>query len=77
MKSAGKLPYRKGHKSLPTRERGLKLELRKLKRRWPQVAPYTGAWIEIAGTPCLSESMLSLPTRERGLKLRELVTWTQ
>ncbi|WP_404351950.1 hypothetical protein [Caproicibacterium sp. XB2] len=55
-------------RSLPTRERGLKLYLIRLKQKLKQVAPYTGAWIEI---PYLYPNSLiasSLPTRERGLK---------
>ena len=32
------------------------------------VAPYTGAWIEIAAEISAISDMMSLPTRERGLK---------
>ncbi|WP_404351806.1 hypothetical protein [Caproicibacterium sp. XB2] len=34
-------------KSLPTRERGLKSPLSLNPSKFPAVAPYTGAWIEI------------------------------
>ena len=34
-------------RSLPTRERGLKLHLLCLALHWHGVAPYTGAWIEM------------------------------
>ena len=37
-----------------------------------QVAPYAGAWIEIACERANDSSPLSLPTRERGLKCFEL-----
>ena len=34
----------------------------------PDVAPFTGAWIEIASVPFCIEGTRSLPSRERGLK---------
>ena len=32
------------------------------------VAPFVGAWIEIAGDPALSDALASLRSSERGLK---------
>ena len=56
--------------SLPTRERGLKLDVRVGISGNVHVAPYTGAWIEIAGHQHGRLHRGSLPTRERGLKFR-------
>ena len=36
----------------------------------PYVAPFTGAWIEIAGRGRLDWPLSSLPSRERGLKFQ-------
>ena len=54
--------------SLPTRERGLKFKWDILILKLPKVAPYAGAWIEIANQLQLCNGFKSLPTRERGLK---------
>ena len=37
-----------------------------------EVAPYTGAWIEICYAPITQTDTRSLPTRERGLKYMDL-----
>ena len=55
--------------SLPSRERGLKLEEPNETRIIVKVAPLAGAWIEISYTTATAGSNLSLPSRERGLKL--------
>ena len=57
--------------SLPSRERGLKsCQLGNL--RWfARVAPFTGAWIEIAPGAFRWIVDASLPSRERGLKYGE------
>ena len=58
-------------RSLPTRERGLKLTMNTGCRRWGRVAPYAGAWIEIYNNYDVYDgSISSLPTRERGLKFQ-------
>ena len=55
--------------SLPSRERGLKLQYKILHRISHGVAPLAGAWIEIAkDLISLFAVMTSLPSRERGLK---------
>ena len=55
--------------SLPSRERGLKFVASRLAARDAQVAPFTGAWIEIDQTLLdYVVSSESLPSRERGLK---------
>ena len=54
--------------SLPSRERGLKSAAKDNKDRAAQVAPFTGAWIEITRILDLRISNGSLPSRERGLK---------
>ena len=55
--------------SLPSRERGLKLDDRPRRYTTSQVAPFTGAWIEMRGAPATSSpASQSLPSRERGLK---------
>ena len=56
--------------SLPSRERGLKLNKRKLDFPVFYVAPLAGAWVEIPSK--VFEELggyTSLPSRERGLKL--------
>ena len=56
-------------RSLPSRERGLKFFSYKFNEFHDNVAPFAGAWIEMAIV--LSESLkrkTSLPSRERGLK---------
>ena len=59
-------------KSLPSRERGLKLELHHLIFLLILVAPLTGAWIEIRiKTRTARNIKRSLPSRERGLKSEE------
>ena len=54
--------------SLPTRERGLKSSKNQTKVLSGNVAPYTGAWIEIFSEVFTYKFGRSLPTRERGLK---------
>ena len=54
--------------SLPSRERGLKLDRTPLLVSRRQVAPFTGAWIEIRFPPPQTTCQGSLPSRERGLK---------
>ena len=39
--------------------------------RYPNVAPFAGAWIEIALPFCRFSCWVSLPSRERGLKYRK------
>ena len=55
--------------SLPSRERGLKLSYFKKRGKLCMVAPFAGAWIEIALFQSPRMSLSSLPSRERGLKL--------
>ena len=63
--------HRFDNKSLPTRERGLKLlEVDKTKKT-KDVAPHAGAWIETFEPSFYLKRGVSLPTRERGLKLGE------
>ena len=59
--------------SLPSRERGLKLRRPQLPGLSPQVAPFTGAWIEIVIGHWYCLRIMSLPSRERGLKSRPQV----
>ena len=55
--------------SLPSRERGLKSELRMPDEEKSRVAPLAGAWIEINLPDFgLFFAASSLPSRERGLK---------
>ena len=54
--------------SLPSRERGLKLDRTPLLVSRKQVAPFTGAWIEIWRNRRYAACVPSLPSRERGLK---------
>ena len=58
------------HESLPLRERGLKYGLAGQPWLCIQVAPFTGAWIEIVPRVPGRRAGGSLPLRERGLKLR-------
>ena len=56
-------------KSLPTRERGLKVSQFPKSIHFIRVAPYAGAWIERSiHIGLVKPVFLSLPTRERGLK---------
>ena len=56
-------------KSLPSRERGLKLRIVCRLISSKCVAPFAGAWIEIPdGRLQRPELLRSLPSRERGLK---------
>ncbi len=55
-------------KSLPSRERGLKLYSIYPLCLSVYVAPFAGAWIEILLPIYSYFAMLSLPSRERGLK---------
>ena len=56
-------------RSLPSRERGLKLLLARLREAEEYVAPLAGAWIETGGqNMAITTYILSLPSRERGLK---------
>ena len=54
--------------SLPLRERGLKFAYLGLARHSLNVAPFTGAWIEIYVMQKKVIADASLPLRERGLK---------
>ena len=54
--------------SLPSRERGLKSNIYNLTTQENGVAPFAGAWIEIASIPTDDRDAASLPSRERGLK---------
>ncbi len=55
--------------SLPSRERGLKSCRKPTLSGCHGVAPFAGAWIEIAvDIPNITVTTLSLPSRERGLK---------
>ena len=56
-------------RSLPTRERGLKLCIHALQWYRGVVAPHAGAWIETLIILSMQFKEGSLPTRERGLKL--------
>ena len=59
--------------SLPSRERGLKLQRLCRVQRVLAVAPFTGAWIEIPPPPTQSTARRSLPSRERGLKFFDVL----
>ena len=64
-------------RSLPSRERGLKFFSYKFNEFHDNVAPFAGAWIEMAIV--LSESLkrkTSLPSRERGLKFTTNLEYT-
>ena len=55
--------------SLPSRERGLKWQAHRQGQGARQVAPFTGAWIEISWPGwSTTDITLSLPSRERELK---------
>ena len=54
--------------SLPSRERGLKFYDIKFVVDPLVVAPFAGAWIEIALSASIAAASVSLPSRERGLK---------
>ena len=56
--------------SLPSRERGLKSGPSSRNLRQKNVAPFTGAWIEMLPARRLARPDTSLPSRERGLKFR-------
>ena len=60
------------HVSHPSRVRGLKCLRLDVFSRYPHVAPFTGAWIEICVSGTLSQVMLSHPSRVRGLKSKEV-----
>ena len=55
-------------KSLPSWERGLKLQGHGIKRDRDNVAPLVGAWIEIFANKTHYSLTESLPSWERGLK---------
>ena len=55
-------------KSLPSRERGLKLLRTAYHSSAVPVAPLAGAWIEIIVLKDNPNASTSLPSRERGLK---------
>ena len=57
--------------SLPSRERGLKSSVINMSYYLEVVAPFAGAWIEIAISSAFSTSAKSLPSRERGLKYQK------
>ena len=54
--------------SLPSRERGLKLDEFQSETGDYCVAPLAGAWIEIPEIKHHRNVIVSLPSRERGLK---------
>ena len=54
--------------SLPSRERGLKLQTSTRTGQLQKVAPFAGAWIEITQGHLMRDIFWSLPSRERGLK---------
>ena len=56
--------------SLPSRERGLKFKFTSDIFSETSVAPFAGAWIEIAWSDIAKEDKPSLPSRERGLKCK-------
>ncbi len=56
--------------SHPSRVRGLKFNRRWMHCRKVQVAPFTGAWIEMAATVKILDAIESHPSRVRGLKLK-------
>ena len=62
-------------KSLPMRERGLKLPVPLPVVGAFEVAPHAGAWIEITGRGTCRHPRQSLPMRERGLKSSLNLTW--
>ena len=68
MKFAAKGFYFGNMESLPSRERGLKLDVDEFHDGRYGVAPLAGAWIEIIHSPPYKNSITSLPSRERGLK---------
>ena len=55
-------------KSLPSRERGLKLAEGEKHEYAEWVAPLAGAWIEMYKSGATGQCTTSLPSRERGLK---------
>ena len=55
-------------RSLPSRERGLKLNGTGVTELVITVAPFAGAWIETQMISDVLCTQLSLPSRERGLK---------
>ena len=56
--------------SHPSRVRGLKFNRRWMHCRKVKVAPFTGAWIEMAATVKILDAIESHPSRVRGLKLK-------
>ena len=62
--------------SLPSRERGLKLDEFQSETGDYCVAPLAGAWIEIPEIKHHRNVIVSLPSRERGLKFCTLVLCT-
>ena len=58
-------------KSLPSRERGLKLDEFQSETGDYCVAPLAGAWIEIPEIKHHRNVIVSLPSRERGLKCHD------
>ena len=54
--------------SLPSRERGLKYQVLTDTIYHQNVAPFTGAWIEMIASASPKKPKASLPSRERGLK---------
>ena len=64
--------FTKSLQSHPTRVRGLKFEVYEPEKVEKEVAPYTGAWIEIILSQYGLGAKESHPTRVRGLKLAVL-----
>ena len=72
MKFVKPIPVSLEIKSLPSRERGLKSKYVDWLKNDCDVAPFAGAWIEIALMPTIPRHVPSLPSRERGLKFTRL-----
>ena len=79
LKSSSLLLPRYTATSHPTRVRGLKFLLNIISDNVVNVAPYTGAWIEIWKVKTENKVIMSHPTRVRGLKyrnyLRKIIGW--
>ena len=65
LKYRGNRDRRGGHRSLPSRERGLKFDEQTGFLGVLDVAPFAGAWIEMAVVFGASCSLMSLPSRDR------------
>ena len=65
LKYRGNRDRRGGNRSLPSRERGLKFDEQTGFLGVLDVAPFAGAWIEMAVVFGASCSLMSLPSRDR------------